>query len=361
MCVGLYNNNMKGAKKFTRKFGVFVMLNVFCCFLVYSNLPDKTVRKIPPGFKNVYARYDLSKKNECDYNCQTQVQQYRKDTLTEVCAEMGRHSPYGEKQLHAYDVMRLHLDHIYVIDSMQLMFCAIPKAGSSNWKRVILALTGAIDDVKSIHQYNIHNTIAAKGTLLSDYSFRDVLHRVRNYKKFVFVRDPFVRLLSAYRNKLERAASPFRRKFGPRIKKTWLAKLRGISRFNVSFTEFADYLRNQRNTLMTGPEEHWREMYRLCEPCSIGYDFIGKMESIDRDAQYVFDNVINVTENSKIYFMNSSANIHVTGSSDETIFDKYYHSLPDATIQGLLQRYKPDFRLFGYDVPVVSKPNYTKR
>lgn len=113
-----------------------------------------------------------------------------------------------------------------------------------------------------------------------------------------------------------------------------------------------DYLQNRRNSLNTGPEEHWREMYRLCEPCSIGYDFIGKLESIDRDARYVLDNVINVTtDSSKIYFMNSSENIHWTGSSDEKIMRKYYDSLPKAALQKLYRRYKLDFEFFGYEAP----------
>lgn len=338
-----------------KKIGIFLILNICCSVIVYYTAKDKSLKSRPPRFHNVYSAYDLSTKEDCDYNCQLQVQQLRRDTVSYYCEEMGRHQPY-KKPLNAYDVMRLHLNHIYVLDELQIMYCSVPKAGSSNWKRILLTLSGVINNVDSIHQYKIHSKINENIKLLSNYPLREILHKLRHYKKFMFSRDPFSRLLSAYRNKIERSSSPFRKTWAPIMKKQWFRVFRRRPS-KITFTDFAEYLKNSFNSLDRGPEEHWREMYRLCEPCSIGYDFLGKIESVERDSQFVLDHLFNKTlPKKKVYFMKASDTIHFTGSADEEIMSKYYHSLPKKTLQGLYKRYEPDFQLFNYPKPLFMDP-----
>lgn len=73
----------------------------------------------------------------------------------------------------------------------------------TNWKRVLMAL---------MHKSNASNVLDITASLahgptmfnkLVNYTTPEVERMLRNYTKFVFVRHPFERLLSAYRNKLQ--------------------------------------------------------------------------------------------------------------------------------------------------------------
>ena len=54
---------------------------------------------------------------------------------------------------------------------------------------------------------------------LNDFSRPEIQYRLRNYYKFMFVRNPMERLLSAYRNKFGENVGEFRKKYGPVIAK----------------------------------------------------------------------------------------------------------------------------------------------
>ncbi|CAH3022964.1 unnamed protein product [Porites evermanni] len=95
-------------------------------------------------------------------------------------------------------------DHpIIVNDEYKVIFCYIPKVACSQWKRVFLALDNRtdVDDVHDNKHYKF---------LLYDYSDEDIKVRLKSYFKFVFVREPLERLLSAYNNKFVNNRWPWR-------------------------------------------------------------------------------------------------------------------------------------------------------
>ena len=87
-------------------------------------------------------------------------------------------------------------DHpIIVNDEYKVIFCYIPKVACTQWKLVFLALDNRtdVDDVhddKHLHKF-----------LFNDYSDEDIKVRLQSYFKFLFVREPLERLLSAYNDK----------------------------------------------------------------------------------------------------------------------------------------------------------------
>lgn len=127
---------------------------------------------------------------------------------------------------------------------------------------------------------------------LNQYSIGDINHRLKTYLKFMFVREPFERLVSAYRNKFTlKYNASFHKRFGTRIVRRYRrnATREALqSGADVTFREFAAYLTDPGTTARDKPlNEHWQPVYQLCHPCHIHYDLVGKYETLEEDANYL--------------------------------------------------------------------------
>jgi hypothetical protein len=79
----------------------------------------------------------------------------------------------------------------------------------------------------------VHSTYNKYCKRLSDYSTTEIEERLKTYKNIIFVRDPFERMLSAYRDKMFRNDHEFFRNMADHIKsKRTIA--RAISASSVS-------------------------------------------------------------------------------------------------------------------------------
>lgn len=105
--------------------------------------------------------------------------------------------------------------------------------------------------------------------------------------KYMFVREPYGRLLSFYVDKLMASNTYYWKVVG-------IYAVKGRSRteagyrcgHDVSFPEFIKYV---IKTLSTGKnvDPHWVEMERNCRTCDIRYDYIGKMETFAQNADEI--------------------------------------------------------------------------
>uniref|UniRef100_A0A3Q0QWJ4 Carbohydrate sulfotransferase n=1 Tax=Amphilophus citrinellus TaxID=61819 RepID=A0A3Q0QWJ4_AMPCI len=103
------------------------------------------------------------------------------------------------------------LKHLIVDDKHSLIYCYVPKVACTNWKRVLMVLTsdGRYTDPLAIPANEAH--VAGNLRTLSEFSVAEINQRLRSYLKFIFVREPFERLVSAYRNKFTRRYNTFLR------------------------------------------------------------------------------------------------------------------------------------------------------
>lgn len=100
---------------------------------------------------------------------------------------------------------------------------------------------------------------------------------MKHYTKFLFVRDPFVRLISAFRDKFQKRNNVVYQSTGRHI----LRKYANVSNppksvdeafdsgLNVSFYNFIQFLVDPETEKDKPFESHWRQMYHLCHPCLI--------------------------------------------------------------------------------------------
>ena len=93
----------------------------------------------------------------------------------------------------------------------------------------------------------------------------------KTWQKMVVVREPFQRLLSAYRNKIEPNRTDY---FGQVSKK--IAKDYGNSERHATFSEFLRFYLDEKE-----PNEHWDSFASLAQPCKYDYKYILK-ESFER-------------------------------------------------------------------------------
>lgn len=143
----------------------------------------------------------------------------------------------------------------------------MPKTGASQWKRALINILAnhsvqSDPDTISLFDYDIF-------TFLNKYEAM-----LKTYAAFFFVREPFERLLSAFRDKFETYTTSLYSKLGREI----VGKLRKSSESKnsnklPSFDEFTEYL----STLPDNPQwdMHWRSIHQVCYPCAIDYDYVG--------------------------------------------------------------------------------------
>lgn len=179
---------------------------------------------------------------------------------------------------------------------------------------------------------------------LSDYPAGRAAHMLSTYTKFLFVRHPFERLLSAYRNKLEQrheSSRYFQSRFGRRIVKRY--RVNATERAlrdgdDVTFAEFAEFVADTRDTVFN---EHWASIDRLCRPCAVNYDFIGKHETLFQDSDYLLKHVAGVAD---VKFPRGP------DSNTSSQLASYFTSLDHGTILRLYGTYELDFKLFDYNL-----------
>lgn len=110
---------------------------------------------------------------------------------------------------------------------------------------------------------------------------------------------------------------------------------------DVTFPEFIEYI------LKEGIHEqlnwHWNTYDDQCRPCSVDFNFIGRFESLARDARYALKKagVLNFTQ--------FPTNSNYPKRRDELI--KHYSQIPPEWIMELGRVYRSSFEMFGYPFP----------
>uniref|UniRef100_A0A3B3BR23 Carbohydrate sulfotransferase n=1 Tax=Oryzias melastigma TaxID=30732 RepID=A0A3B3BR23_ORYME len=234
--------------------------------------------------------------------------------------------------------------NLIVDDAHRIIYCFIPKVACTNWKRIMFILR---------HGKPYPDPITIDQSLVHGHNKFKVLENLKNYTKFLFVRDPFVRLISAYRDKFQ--YKPMNEYFYQNFGKVMLKRYANQSdppktmkeayalKKLPSFRHFIQYLLDPQTEKKEPFDIHWRQMHRLCHPCLIDYDFIGHQETLQEDAGVLLK-MLKLEDD--IQFPPSENNM----TTSDSVRD-WFRPVPSEDRKRLYELYEKDFRMFGYRKP----------
>uniref|UniRef100_A0A8B9FXZ9 Carbohydrate sulfotransferase n=1 Tax=Amazona collaria TaxID=241587 RepID=A0A8B9FXZ9_9PSIT len=257
------------------------------------------------------------------------------------------------KKYNSRKKLQTHLVHlvsrIYVEDRHKVLYCEVPKAGCSNWKRVLMVLNGLATSAHNISHDDVHYGKHLRK--LDSYDLKGIYTRLNTYTKAIFVRDPMERLVSAFRDKFEHPNSYYHPVFGKAIIKRYRHKANEEALktgSGVRFKEFIQYLLDSHRPV--GMDIHWEQVSKLCYPCLINYDFIGKFETLEEDANYFLQLVDAPAELKFPKFKDRHSSDERTSAE---VVRQYLKELSKEERQLIYDFYYLDYLMFNYTSPTV--------
>lgn len=242
----------------------------------------------------------------------------------------------------------------------KLAYCFVPKVGSSNWLRTLIAVNSRNASIhpENVSFYDAHSKHGNYIRHLNSYARTEQQRILETYLKYLFVRNPYERLLSAYRSIFTHEPSIYD-KHAERYRKV-LAKLyrgkdyeKAAQDIHITFSEFLKYLTDPsiryydpltiddfRRKGALNP--HWTSYFELCNPCLIEYDFIGKHETMNEDAAMV----LSKADLHYVKFPNITETPY--GRSAQYVQD-FYDQVDSKIIESLAIMYNVDFDMFNYE------------
>jgi len=228
-----------------------------------------------------------------------------------------------------------------------LTYCPLYKSASTFLlKKFLLISPKEKYDKESVKRLEVQANILARKA----FGYLDSWDQYPQFTKegttFLFVRHPFERLLSAFRDKLEDPSVQGKRfneyyynKYGRRIVMHFRKeKITGPSFKYPRFHEFLEFLLSRD---LRYYDEHWAPYFIGCSPCHVPYNFIGHFETLYWDMHLLANktNLVGKWDDPNDYFQ-SSTYLEVS---------KKYFSLVDRDIiRKIHKKYKLDFDMFGY-------------
>ena len=217
----------------------------------------------------------------------------------------------------------------FVDNQRPVGICLVHKAGSTTMKE--LMLTKGLTKVTDVNTYGF----------LSRYGFQEdtftnsVEHKP--FKTIMFVRNPVSRLICSYKAIFHNSSRHNITKIIKKTKEVFLSNSTNTSNTSrrITFREFVKYIISWPKDKVHEMDVHWRPQYLECNPCQIKFDFIGKLETISRDANFAMKKFYGVP-------------VNYIPRRNKKVIPHTDFSLPVAYIRALLKLYKRDFMYFGY-------------
>ena len=253
-----------------------------------------------------------------------------------ICRKYGWSTGFDKDKIENYQ-------RIIVDEKNKVLYCSIPKVACSSFKTFVLKAATGINNTH-FHVNNKDQLWRVGLKYLIDYDPKDREIKLTTYFKFIIVRHPFDRLISAYQNKFSSRTKCLKRyqKLTKKIFKenSTADKYGGIK---PTFDQFLYLVVKYHETRFKN--RHWLSYYEHCHPCNIKYDYIIKFETIEHDLKLFFQNYFKSNEQQDIIRRHIGRS-NITDKLREVT--RRFSALDQNIVKKLLKIYEKDFLLFSY-------------
>jgi hypothetical protein len=213
-----------------------------------------------------------------------------------------------------------------IAPDLSFVYVPVPKAANSSIKYTLMRIQGVERGKADLNALHADTHPYRSLTELSRDELAQVF-RSNTAFRFTFVRNPYSRLTSAYRDKIANEQEP---NTGNRYSK----KLRLGPR--ATFAQFVEAVAAQPDR---SSDWHWMSQARCTMVQFVQYNFIGRIEALERDLLFVLKTIApswNSTD------LDTRTNLNASG-----LTQKLYNERLAALVA---RRYREDFKIFEYDV-----------
>ena len=271
----------------------------------------------------------------------------RKEIVNDVCQKYNTTNIFElpadpEERKKVEQKFRSLRQHLILNEEHKVVFCFMPKVRCTTMKRIFAVMGNLYPSIGKVRM--VEKAIVR----FNDKKFTEEQRKymLKDFYKFMIVRDLFERLVFAYQNKLQNRSLGLITGF-PDIRKAINDKYSqnkkpvetGVS---VSFIE---HIRHLIDTPAWKLNDHWMPYENLCRPCDVKYDFIGSIDTLERDVTYVMRQI--QANETKCDVKQASSRLAKTKLATASFFKK----LPQKYFDQLLAIRKANFELFGYPLP----------
>ena len=254
--------------------------------------------------------------------------------------------------------------HARLIEDKQhnLLYCEVSKAGCTSVKRIWmeanLRMSGSNTmNVSGFTLYgpSVHNPDNLKTAGLYLHKMNNWTNEFKQYIKFIAVRHPYDRLVSAYYNVRfwKPGQADAHTYVTGHFKERFLSSLHGDLKL-LTFEQFLTVVTD--NTIRLYQDRHWKPYTESCYVCHVEYDYILKTETLYHDMEQIIKLLGH--QDMKLVQMNahkrdtdSGAKFFGKGDNSESCWYKHlpeYGSLCPEIKQAIAHRYRHDMEMFGY-------------
>eukprot|EP00090_Calanus_glacialis_P010167 TRINITY_DN18556_c0_g1_i1.p1 TRINITY_DN18556_c0_g1~~TRINITY_DN18556_c0_g1_i1.p1 ORF type:complete len:359 (-),score=48.11 TRINITY_DN18556_c0_g1_i1:87-1163(-) len=272
----------------------------------------------------------------------------RVKVMEDACKKHGLHT-HGSEPL-----QQVNPWEYFINQKHSLVWCNVFKSASTSWMYIFNVLSGYTPRF-------LKKTKKVPLTLARERYPRPSVNQLKqvlslpNVTSVIIGRNPFERLVSAYKDKIFGALpgtfhDKMRRKITQTYRNVNVPKGRKLqTSFIPSFKEFVQYIVDE-NSAQNTPEMHWAPVYSFCNPCQVNLNSIAKFETLSEDTTFLLRK-IKGAENLTVEKKNSAKD----GKSSHDVTRMYLKELDKNLYTRLVQLYEIDFDIFGYDVPEYEK------
>ncbi|KAI8775926.1 carbohydrate sulfotransferase 11 isoform X1 [Biomphalaria glabrata] len=288
-----------------------VVFSLICFVFVYTHV---TSRRSAPVLH--YRIVNMSCPTHLQLTIDSDIYRHRTRVANDACFKHG----------HRGQAQRVFLDQFN-----KMAYCVVPKVGCTYWINILRFLNNDTYGMVFESPHDIPRIITHYSSFsrnVSVYSDEPGPSELSNKLRFMFVRDPYSRLWSAWIDKFW-------------LPDFWFTEGANIVNFfnlteaekecptNISFVQFLTYI--SRDKFLQEPKllnEHWAPYRFLCDPCVFKPHVIGKMETFHADTSTILEavNLTWVLETPSMMRDNSSGNARpIDRSVQEMSMLTYYN------------------------------------